>query len=95
MRKQLLGAVAAILATSGMSGVAVSGDTVQVKNSSNQATVKGVVEKAKSERVSKAVRRGSGYYRHFKFPRSRKTVTAAYLKRVAKKRSNVRARSSK
>lgn len=95
MRKQLLGTVAAILASSGMSGVAVSGDTIQVKSSAVQSTVKGVVEKAKSERVSKAARLGNGYYRRFKFPRSRKTVTAAQLKRSAKKRNNIKARSAK
>lgn len=47
------------------------------------------------ERTSKAVSNRWYSPNWFKFPRSRKTVTAAFLKRAAKKRNNIKARSKK
>lgn len=53
------------------------------------------VKAEKKSKQAKAARLGSGYYRYFKFPRSRKTTTAARLKRASTKRRNIAKRGRK
>lgn len=93
MRKGILASsliVAAAMAGFGQGQVAT--DRVSAERIANQKTERSLSEAVlleKQKRVSKAARLGSSHYRYFKFPRSRKTTTAARLKRASTKRRNI------
>lgn len=96
MRKSLIPAIISMLGMSGFSGVATDTGNIQVTGKNIERTVTGKwIEPTKSERTSKAASNRWRSPSWFKFPRSRKTVTAAFLKRAAKKRNNINARSKK
>ena len=82
----------------GMSQPQVATDRVSADRQSAQQSERSLSEAVKAEKKNKTTKiasLGSRYYRYFKFPRSRKTTTAARLKRQATKRRNIAKRGQK
>lgn len=83
---------AAILGGNGM----MADNVISAKNvSSAERQASEAVKAEKKSKQTKAARLGYGYYLYFNFPRSRKTTTAARLKRASTKRRNIEKRGRK
>lgn len=95
MRKSITAAALLIAAAAGFAGTSPLNQAVELKNRSADRAIPSEALKTdkQTNKQTKATTVGSRHYSFNKFPRSRKTTTAAQLKRTATKRRNIEKRA--